>query len=115
MFTTQLPKPAPFIPPKVSFSTDLVAESDRVGFFKEELARMLRLDVELLDNDLPKYEMSSIAAGPVAISTLEGSPTRVSRTASHLGDGDNGFLLTMQTSHRQNIAHNGREITLGAR
>jgi AraC-like DNA-binding protein len=99
-------------PGRFSFSTDLVPERDRVGFFREELAKVLGLDVELLDDKPPKYQIDSILAGPIAINMVRGSPTRVSRTKAKLADSDDGFMFVLHTAHRREIKHNGRETAL---
>ncbi len=101
--------PAPF---RFSFSTDMVPETDRVGFFREELSKVLRLEVELLDDSPPQYAIESILAGPVAINSVQGSPTRVSRSKAQLVDDDDSFLFLLHTGRKQEISHNGRAIIL---
>jgi AraC-like DNA-binding protein len=98
--------------PRFRFSTDLVPERERVAFFKEELAKVLRLDVELLGDSSPSYAIDSVLAGPVAINTVQGSPTRVSRTGAHLADGDDSLLFVLHTGGAQIVEHNGNLVLL---
>ena len=70
--------------PRFRFSTDFIPEADRVGFFREELAKtVLRQEVELLGESPPRYVIDSIAAGPAVVTHIQGSPTRVTRTGAH--------------------------------
>jgi AraC-like DNA-binding protein len=99
-------------PPRFRFSTDLIPERERVAFFKEELAKVLRLDVDLLSDSAPSYAIDSILAGPVAINTVQGSPTRVIRTGAHLADDDDNFLFVLHTGGAQVVEHNGHLVLL---
>lgn len=99
--------------PRFSFSTDMVPEHDRVGFFREELARLLRLEIKLLDKSPPKYAIETIAAGPVGLNIVHAAATRFSRTKQQLADADNDFLFILHTGGRQEIEHNGRTTSLG--
>ena len=91
--------------PRFSFSTDLLAERDRVAFFKEELTSLLDLDVELLSDDLPRHAMSFVSAGPVALSSIQVSPTAFHRTRAHLDRNDDFFFNPMTAGWQQFTSH----------
>jgi AraC-like DNA-binding protein len=99
--------------PRFRFSTDFIPETDRVGFFKEELAKtVLRQEVELLGESPPRYVIDSIAAGPAVVTDIQGSPTRVTGTGTHADNEDDGFLFVLHRERRQDIAHCGYEVAL---
>ncbi len=96
-------------PPRFSFSTGRLPERDRGAFFREELAPILALDVELLNDDLPRHSMSLAMVGPVALSSIEVSPTGFYRRRRHL-DGCDDFFFNPMTSGWQQMTRNGRAV-----
>ena len=104
-------RPVAHQPTRFKFSTDLIPERDRIGFFQEELAKVLSVEIALLDDAAPKYVIDTIIAGPVAVNAVTGTPTRVSRTKAH-SDEDDSFLLMLQTGGHQEISHNGSAVRL---
>ena len=100
-------------PPPVSrlvVSTDALPERDRVPFFREELSRVLNVDITPLSEGLPRHAMNYVAAGPIGVSLLEGSPSRYLRTRRHLSDSDENFTLGIFTRGRETISQNGQAI-----
>ena len=94
-----------------SFSTDLLPERDRVPFFKDELSKLLTCDVEILD-DKPRHAMSFLQAGPVALGSVQVSPSRAIRTRNHVKDCSDDFLFVLHSAGWQEITHNGRNVRL---
>lgn len=106
--------PAPAATPRFRFSTDFIPDTDRVGFFREELARtVLRQEVELLDDAPPRYVINSVAAGPAVVTDIQGSPTRVTGTGTHAANEDDGFVFVLNRERCQHTAHCGHNIALG--
>jgi len=96
--------------PRLVVSTDALAERDRVPFFREELSRVLNVDITPLSEGLPRHAMNYVAAGPIGVSLLEGSPSRYVRTRRHLSDSDENFTLGIFTRGWETISQNGQAI-----
>lgn len=115
MLEARLPDPSG--PPAPSFfvSTDQVPESDRVAFFREELARIVRVDITPITEGLPRHSLSFTPAGPVGIGHAVGSPSRYVRDRRHLADSDDHFNFAILERGWQTMEHNGahRRVTAG--
>ncbi len=94
-------------PTRIVLSTDHVPEKDRVPFFREELSRLLNVDVRPLDERLPRYSMAFRLAGPASLSRMEGSPSHYLRTRRHLRDSDEDFTFVLVERGSQVLIHNG--------
>ena len=97
---------APFAA-RFSISTDWLPERDRLPFYREELSKVLNVDVTPLGERAPRHAMSHVSAGPIGLGRLLGSPTRYLRTRSHLNDSDVNHLLeeTRQTFSEHVVEH----------
>jgi AraC-like DNA-binding protein len=99
--------------PDISFSTDLLPERDRIAFFKEELAQLVSLDVELLD-ERPRYSFHSAVAGSALIYAAETSATAFIRKRHHLADCREDFLFHYVSAGHQVVDHRGHSARVGA-
>jgi len=95
--------------PRMVVSTDKVCERDRVPFFRDELARILNLEMTPLSEGPPQFVMNHIAAGPIGFNLMEGTPSRYLRTRRHLADCDENFTFGIFTSGFETFSQNGRE------
>ena len=78
---------------RIIVSTDALPEGDRARLIREELSKVLNLDITPLGEGVPRQRMDYVAAGPVGFSLLDGSPSRVVRSRRHLPDCDENFLF----------------------
>lgn len=79
-------------PPRFAFSTEQLPERDRLPFFREELAPLLALEVELLNDERPRHSVTLVNLGPVALGSIEVTPTAFSRKRWHTGGQDDFFF-----------------------
>ena len=96
----------------VMYSIDRLPAKDRVASFREELAPLLSLDVEILDDEAPRYSIGSLGAGPVTLSKIQMSPSAFLRTRRHLGDCCDDFWFCPITAGWQGVVHNGHTTRL---
>lgn len=101
------PAPQPRAIPRFIVSTDAVPVRDRAPYFREEMSRLLRLDMTPLTELPPHYTMDFTAAGPISISEMRGSPTRFVRAPGHVRDGDGDFTFVLFQRGCEELTHNG--------
>lgn len=99
--------------PAGRFSTDFLAERDRVPFIKEEVSKIVSLDIELLD-DRPRFVIDRAVIGPATVHAGEITPTSFLRRRPHLRDCNDDFLLHHMVGGWQHVSHRGEEIRVGA-
>ena len=96
------------------FSTDDLAEKDRLTIWREVCGRtMMRTDMEPL-NDEPFHCTADISMLPgLAVSSIVTSPNRLTRGRGLLTDGNDDFLLAIPMARRATISQRGRDVVLG--
>jgi AraC-like DNA-binding protein len=95
--------PAEAPPQRFAFSTEALPERDRLPFFKEELAPLLELDVELLSDDRPRHSVTLVDLGPVALGSIDVTPTAFSRKRRHTRGQDHFFFNPVTTGWSAHI------------
>jgi AraC-like DNA-binding protein len=96
--------------PRIVVSTDTMPERDRLPFFRDELTKVLNVDINPLSEGVPRYAMDHVAAGPIGFNLLEGTPARYLRSRRHLGDADENFTLGIFRSGWENFSQNGKSV-----
>jgi AraC-like DNA-binding protein len=114
MDETHLTAPSARPTPSFYVSTDQVPVRDRVAFFREELARIVRVDITPISDGVPRHSLSFTPAGPVGIGHAVGSPSRYVRDRRHLADSDDQFNFSMVERGWQLMEHDGSERRLSA-
>jgi AraC-like DNA-binding protein len=79
-------------------------------FYRDELARVLNVDITPLGNGPPRHGLDYVDAGPIGISRQQGSPCLCHRTQRHLRDCDENFTLGLVTRGRVRMSQNGRAV-----
>jgi AraC-like DNA-binding protein len=98
----------------LEFSTNGVAEKDRVAFWREHYGQvMLRVDIEPAPDIL--FEASNRCLSLPGLQLMEGSssPVTISRGGQYLADGNDDVVLAINRSGSVMINSNGREQSLG--
>lgn len=99
--------PQAFRPWRASLTTDVLPERDRLGYFRDELGRLLNLEVEPLGEAKVHYTIDSVLAGSILVNTMVGSPTHFVRDRRHLRDSDDNFTFVLFERGSQVLMHNG--------
>lgn len=96
-------------PHRLAVSTAQLPERDRLPFFRDELAPLLALDIEPLSDDCPRHSVTLVRLGPVALGSIEVTPTAFYRKGRHL-DGRDEFFFNPMTAGWGTHTHRGRTV-----
>lgn len=94
-------------------STEGVPEVDRVAVWREEIAPMMRLDVEALPETPFQAELTMRVLPGLAFISGTHSPFRVARTRALVADGNDDLVLLMRTGTGI-LLRRGHEVSVSA-
>jgi AraC-like DNA-binding protein len=97
----------------VEFSTDGVAERDRIAFWREHYGHvMLRVDLEAAPGLLFEASNRCLSLPGLQLMESSSSPVKVSRNGRYLADGNDDVVLAINRSGSVVINSGGREQNL---
>jgi AraC-like DNA-binding protein len=99
-------QPQPAAPARLIISTDALPERHRIPFFREEMSRILLVEMSPLSEGPPRFSMDFTQAGPTGFALMQGTAARHRRTRSHLSDANEDFTFVIFNKGWQSTEHN---------
>jgi AraC-like DNA-binding protein len=102
-------------PQLLRYSTDLLPERDRLAAFREGFVRQaFNVDWIDLSDAGPRFEVSFLGLGTVAMASLACSPSEVIRNARLAQDGTDNFCLSLISEGLHHSQHADHDQSCGA-
>src|SRR3954451_3367941 len=86
-------QPPAEIVPHLVLPTDRLPEQHRLPLSREGLSEVVSVDITPVCAGVPCPATGFVAAGPIGVSLLQGSPSRSVQTRRHLDQSDENFTI----------------------